>query len=400
MLYSKSSLLCFLRPCLFGGILLAAFLLAFSFLPAKSRAAKPQYAASPFLEAAQTDTGKVDLLQWKFRTQGRVVGTPVVSSGAVYFASEDQNIYALSAQSGVLLWRYKTKGPIFNSLALRKGILLCGSTDGNVYALHSKTGKLIWRFGSKGEIWSAPVCAKNLVLIGSNDNQLYALRLQTGAPVWSFKAQGWVRATATVDKNKVYIGNSGQDGNYQLYALSLAKGQLLWSFPVKGPVEAGAATGKNLVYWGCEDGFCYALDKNTGKLAWKRKLDNAAWLNAAPLPEGNSLYMAAGNGVVYKLLAADGSTLWRYKADGWFNASPVSYQNSVIVANGGLHNNNYIYGIRKQDGSLLWRIRINAEVEKAAAISGKTIYVGSHDGYLYAIRLPAKNATFFLTPPQ
>jgi outer membrane protein assembly factor BamB len=398
MRYSKSCLLRFLRPYLFTSILLTAFLLAFPFLRAKTSPAPSQYASFPLL-AGHNDTGKVNLLEWKFRTQGRIIGSPVVSKGAVYFASEDQNIYALSAQSGALLWRYKMKGPAFNSLALSKGILLCGSTDGNLYALHSKTGKLIWRFSAKGEIWSAPVCAKNLVLIGSNDNQLYALRLQTGAIVWSFKTQGWVRATATVDKNKVYIGNSGQETNYHLYALSLSEGKLLWSFPVKGPVEAGAAISKNLVFWGCEDGFCYALDKNTGKFAWKRKLDNAAWLSAAPLPESNSIYIAAGNGTVYKLLAADGLILWRYKAEGWFNASPISYQNSIIVSSGGLHNNNYIYGIRKQDGSLLWRIRINAEVEKAAALSGKILYVGCHDGYLYAIRLPPKEGTFFLAAP-
>jgi hypothetical protein len=44
------------------------------------------------------------------RDEGRVVSSPAVQNGVVYFASYDSNFYAVDAASGALKWKFETKG--------------------------------------------------------------------------------------------------------------------------------------------------------------------------------------------------------------------------------------------------------------------------------------------------
>jgi outer membrane protein assembly factor BamB len=52
--------------------------------------------------------------------------------------SEDNNIYALDANNGVLLWEYVTGGLVESSAAVSDGVVYIGSNDGNVYAFGLK----------------------------------------------------------------------------------------------------------------------------------------------------------------------------------------------------------------------------------------------------------------------
>ena len=59
--------------------------------------------------------------------------------GVVYVGSEDGNVYALNAGSGVQLWNYTTGCPVFSSPAVVDGVVYVGSFDVKVYALNATT---------------------------------------------------------------------------------------------------------------------------------------------------------------------------------------------------------------------------------------------------------------------
>lgn len=84
-------------------------------------------------------------LEWKALTGGKIDTSPVISSGYIYVASHDGNMYALSLE-GKFSWKYQTGGLVASKPSLEKDILYFGSMDTTFYALDASTRKIIWKF--------------------------------------------------------------------------------------------------------------------------------------------------------------------------------------------------------------------------------------------------------------
>jgi outer membrane protein assembly factor BamB len=69
-----------------------------------------------------------------------VVSSPAVVDGVIYvgsldqFGSNDTNMYAIDAQSGLKKWASQTGGSVYSSPAVANNVVYVGSADGNVYA--------------------------------------------------------------------------------------------------------------------------------------------------------------------------------------------------------------------------------------------------------------------------
>ncbi len=63
-----------------------------------------------------------------------VYSSPAVANGMVYVGSEDNNVYARNASTGVELWQYATGNAVYSSPAVANGVVYVGSTDSNLYA--------------------------------------------------------------------------------------------------------------------------------------------------------------------------------------------------------------------------------------------------------------------------
>jgi outer membrane protein assembly factor BamB len=78
---------------------------------------------------------------WKFKTQGRVVSSPLVVGDAIYVGSTDGNLYAVNRADGTLRWKFATRGAVNSSPAFANGVVFAGSVDGRFYAVDAATGK-------------------------------------------------------------------------------------------------------------------------------------------------------------------------------------------------------------------------------------------------------------------
>jgi eukaryotic-like serine/threonine-protein kinase len=102
----------------------------------------------------------------------------------VYVGSQDNNIYALDANTGSLLWKYTTGGPVPSSPATANGVVYVGSNDYALYALSAKTGVLLWSYGTANEV-SSPVVANGKVYVFAFGADVYAFGLPRGG--WGAK---------------------------------------------------------------------------------------------------------------------------------------------------------------------------------------------------------------------
>lgn len=137
-----------------------------------------------------------------------------------------------------------------------------------------------------------------------------------------------VRSQPTVWHGRVYIG--AQDGT--IVSLSANTGCTYWSTKVRAMIRTGISigivNGKPLAAVGDVAAFLYALDPDTGKLLWQRRLDEhpAAMITATPVFHEGRIYVGTSSyeevvgkdsvcctfrGSISALNATDGTVLWK-----------------------------------------------------------------------------------------
>ncbi|MGB3082666.1 MAG: PQQ-binding-like beta-propeller repeat protein, partial [Candidatus Omnitrophota bacterium] len=64
------------------------------------------------------------------------------------------------------------------------------------------------------------------------------------------------------------------------------------------------------------------------------------------------------------------------------NSSPVVSGDTVYVGS----EDGFLYALDKESGDLKWKFQTGSAVNSSPAVSGDTVYVGSEDGYVYAVQ--------------
>ena len=77
-------------------------------------------------------------LIWKYRTNGRIIGSAVVTETKVLFTSMDGNVSILGLTDGKKLWSFNAGTPISSSPAVIKGKFYILTEDGRLLAFGDK----------------------------------------------------------------------------------------------------------------------------------------------------------------------------------------------------------------------------------------------------------------------
>lgn len=172
---------------------------------------------------------------------------------------------------------------------------------------------------------SSPLISDKLVFVASVDENLkgeahvYALDLSSGNPVWKYKTRNSVKNTIAADDRHVYA----QDVDGWLYAINKKTGKLAWEKELHKPqlpgLVDGLAADKGIVYAGSGRGMG-AFDGKNGREIWK----NNAW----GMNEGTTATLSAGSnvligsaqwGALYGHDLSTGKLLWTRKDNGLRN---------------------------------------------------------------------------------
>jgi outer membrane protein assembly factor BamB len=388
-------------------------------------------------------------VKWSFPTGDRVVSSPVWHAGRIFFGSDDGNVYAVDAGSGRQVWMARTRGPVPSTPAVAEGRVFAASYDGRLYALEEATGEVLWSFATGGErrfearglhgmqpkqqtfadaldvYLSSPLVVEGTVFFGSGDGNLYALDAGSGALRWKFATGDVVHSSPAHADGIVYAGS--WDG--RLYALDASSGKERWHFQAGlDPVihnqqgfQGSPTVVDGTVYVGCRDANLYALDAKTGKEKW-RYPTAMSWVIVSPAVAGDRVIFATSDSSLYLVVdAKTGKELVKQQDTAYVFSSPTVAGDVVLhgVLNGTLHARDLA------SGELLWEFRTEASqanrgwaltadgrfnspwlyssswresVPRGQALQdgigsiyatplvvGRTVYVGSADGRLYAL---------------
>lgn len=257
---------------------------------------------------------------------------PLVHEGVVYIVTGQNDVFAISVETGATLWEYRSGltpesafvccGWVSRGLGLGEGKIFLGQLDARLIALDQQTGKVLWDVQTGDpqlgySLTAAPLYYDGMVITGNAGGDL--------------GTRGWVRAFSAEDGKELWRFNTipgpgefGHDTWPQDSDVWQWGGAPVWHTPAvdpeldmiyfstgnAGPVLGGAArAGDNLF-----TASIVAIDAHTGEYRWHfQEVHHDIWDYDAPNPI--VLFEAEYNGVLRKGLAQAGKTGWVYILD-------------------------------------------------------------------------------------
>jgi len=323
-------------------------------------------------------------VKWKFPTGDRIVSSPVCQDKALYFGSDDGNIYAVEAETGRQIWKRPTGGPAPSTPAVANGTVYAGSYDGKFYALNALTGAIRWKFATEGErrfeargihglepknqtmadqydiFLSSPVVVQGAVYFGSGDGHLYALDAASGELKWKFQTGDVVHASPAYANGVLYVGS----WDSFFYAVDAMTGKEKWRFHggedplIHNQVgfQSSAAVVDGVVYVGCRDSNLYALDAATGQEKWRFN-NEMSWVITSPaVTHGQVIFGTSDSSLYHVLDAVTGKSVQRQQDKAYLFSSPTVVGDVVLIGvlNGTLEARDL------KSGEVLWEFQTEA----------------------------------------
>jgi outer membrane protein assembly factor BamB len=320
---------------------------------------------------------------WTFQAGPFQYASPTVVDGAIYFACNDQHIYAVNESTGTKIWSFTTQANVGESSpAYANGIIYVGSYDCRLYALNATTGKQIWNYTTGGDVVSSPAVAYGKVYVGSWDKNVSALDAATGAAVWFYTTGGIVMSSPAVADGMVFIGSG--DGN--VYAFNADTGLIIWNYATGGGVFSSPSVVGGKVYVGSNDGYFYALTENTGLQVWNQSTGtNGGGLSSPAVAYGN-VYIGSNDHKVYAFNAATGAQIWNYTTGGYVISAPAVADNTVFI---GSYDGNF-YALNAATGTKIWTYTSGngGQFDSSPTVVDGKVFIGSPGGVLVAFGAP------------
>ena len=250
-----------------------------------------------------------------------------------------------------------------------------------------------WLMDTSGAVKSPPTLSPDgaTLFVGSDDGKVYALKASDGSVVWQYQTRGPVESSPTLsaDGATLFVGSD----DYNVYALKATDGSVVWKHNTNkknGSSSPALSNERNLVFVGGkgEGGErVYALTANKGDEQWSSYLALANEKVVALSASGNWVYVNTSSEVI-KMSQSSGSR----PADGWGKSiDNLSKASPALSADGATlfvgTNDGYIYALKYTDGSVAWRFKTGDAVESPPTLSsdGATLFVGSNDKNVYAL---------------
>ena len=235
-----------------------------------------------------------------------------------------------------------------------------------------------WQLTTGGFVDAAAVVAGDQAMVPGWDERLYALSA-AGRVRWQAHLGEVADATPAVDADSVYVQTWGR----QVLALARRDGVLRWRFAYAPSLaddhrQGGLLRVNDLLLVPAWNGTLYALDAASGSLRWQ--YGTAGPLRAAPVLDGDRIYLAAGDGSL-SALSLGGSLLWSRSLAAPLLAPPaLSAFGPVVVDREGT-----LTGF-DHDGGERWRRPLaEACFYGAPVVAGEAIYLATAGGALWKL---------------
>ena len=156
--------------------------------------------------------------------------------------------------------------------------------------------------------------------------------------------------------------------------------KLIWHYTEKPLLEFPPVYARGKLYAVNNSGVAFALDAETGKVLWERRIGR---LNASsPAYHKERLYIVnLVPGHIVKLNARNGKIIWKRPLPGRAESSPLVLGRTIYFG----CENDYLYALSTGRGNVRWATLLGGPVKSAPAFRDGVLYVGDYGGYMNAV---------------
>jgi outer membrane protein assembly factor BamB len=155
----------------------------------------------------------------------------------------------------------------------------------------------------------------------------------------------------------------------------------LWKYEQDQLIEFAPVIAGNRMYMIDNDGVFITLNKDTGKVVWKKQLGK---LNASSPAFWRGMLLAVNlePRQAMGVRARDGKVLWKRDLPGRAESSPLVHGETMYF---GTESGDF-FALDARTGKARWSVKLDGSVKAAPAFAQGTLYVGDYAGKMYGIR--------------
>ncbi|WP_430398941.1 PQQ-binding-like beta-propeller repeat protein [Ferrovibrio sp.] len=322
--------------------------------------------AASKITAFDANTGRrlwrVDLTP-KGETEGALGGGMAYAEGKLFVATAYGDVVALQPNTGLLYWHVALKLPVRGAPATEGGRVYLITQDNQFFALEAETGRQLWTYSGIVEAAgllgaAAPAAEGSTVVAPFSSGEVVSLRAETGTVGWSEQlvrtagrvsaigALNDINALPVIDRGRVYaVSQSGR-----FVAIDIRTGERVWERAV-GSVQTPWVAGE-FIFLVTVDAEILCLSRRDGKVKWIRQLQR------------------------YK----DPTAPIRKGVINWYG--PVLAGDRLIVAS----SDERAYAISPYTGDLVGAIKLSGPAAVSPVVAGQTVYILTENARLSAYR--------------
>jgi outer membrane protein assembly factor BamB len=270
-------------------------------------------------------------------------------NGKIYATNGVGDAAALDAATGNILWKKRPGGPLRGAPTVAEGSVYVVSQDNQLFALKADTGDTIWSEAATLETAgvfgvAAPAMAQGTVVAGFSSGELTAYRYENGRAVWqdalsrtsistAVASLSDIDASPVIDQGRVYaVGQGGR-----MVAMELVTGQRLWELNVAGistPWIAG-----EWLFAVTDEAKLLCIARASGKIRWITQLPRwkdeedkkgpVTW--TGPVLAGGRLLLASSRGQLVNVRVEDGALGTSVKLGEAVYLPPVVADNMLFI---------------------------------------------------------------------
>jgi outer membrane protein assembly factor BamB len=317
----------------------------------------------------------------------------------VYVGSCNGFFRRLDAKTGKVLWetnvrdgaakQYFFHGDVFiaaDRIVASADVDTKTGAEAGAHAFDRNTGRQLWKYLAGPGVRGAVVGSEGRVFAYTTAGALIALNLTSGKPEWTYALNAGTWESPAVIDDRVVAGSN--DGS--VYAFDSQTGRVQWQQKLRAPVATSIRATASDIYAGTADGNIHRLNSRSGAVRSSLTVDSVLKPTSAPvLAKDAVLVLLADKEANYRAVVsldpALGRVKWRQVAlDRWTTSRVFATPRAVLVGSPSGEVTAYCLA----DGSLAWSHKLaNARIRSIGG-SDETIYVGTPEGTLSAVRPP------------
>ncbi|MEY2879572.1 MAG: hypothetical protein RLZZ15_1952 [Verrucomicrobiota bacterium] len=333
---------------------------------------------------------------WQFAGEGYATGAPAVATdGTIYFGGgvPDPYFYAVKPD-GTLRWRYRAPESVDNaSPALTPdGTIIFGTFDGTVTAL-APDGTLRWanRLSTGNVSVSPAIGIDGTAVLHLADGTLVGLDAATGTVRWRTQVSATTFASPVIGRDGTIYQVAGTSAAGGLVALTPG-GTIKWRFAVPSDSFSTPAidAAGNIYFTSYTTSRLYCV-RPDGTERWNYAAAPGSLTSTSPTlsADGSVAYFGSTNRFFHAINTADGTLRWRVTLPTSLLASTAA-----VDATGTIYVGCYDYRLYaiNPTGTIKRLWDTGYQIRSSPTIIGRTLYVASGDGKLYALDIGAEAA--------